>query len=743
MTNRKPLFIILFSLGYSAIYSQEQQVKSDSIYQLQEVVVSSQQIPGSKFKARNRTGSAYYISPEEIRKLGYTDINRMLKAVPGVNMYEEDGFGLRPNISLRGTKAERSERISIMEDGVLAAPAPYSAPAAYYFPNVARMEAIEVLKGSSQVQYGPFTTGGAINLVSTPIPNNFSGKANISYGSKNTFKSHAAIGSNWKHFGYMVEYLRYQSDGFKRYEDYAAEGFKRNDIIAKMVVKTDKVRGVNHALELKFGYAGENSDETYVGLSADDFKKTPFLRYAGSQMDKLKTDHQQWVATYLLTFSNKLKVTTNAYYNYFHRNWYKLNDVRAGITSKEKISVADVLIDPETNIRYFDILTGKTDREGEALLVRANNRTYRSRGIQTRAEYRFNVKEFFFDLEFGLRYHADEEDRFQWDDSYSMKNKKMVLFMEGIHGTNANRVTSANALASYLLAKLRYNVWTITAGLRYEDIDLLKKDYTKEDLARSGKVRIETPNHARVLIPGIGVHYQLLPAASVFFGVHKGFAPPSAELYQKPESSVNMELGTRVSIGKFKAELIGFYNNYSNMLGSDLAASGGSGTLEQFNVGEARVKGAEFLVQYQPLPHTCSLRLPLQLSYTYTDTEMRNSFESHSWGNVVRGDEIPYIFKHALNMQLGIEYKWFYANIGARYNSDMRTSPGQGTIAEREKVPANLILDASVNVLVNKYLTLRLNAINLTNRVYLTSRHPAGLRAGHPFGIYAGANVQF
>ena len=743
MTNRKPLFIILFSLGYSGIYSQEQQVKKDSVYQLQEIVVSSQQILGSKFKARNRTGSAYYISPEEIRRLGYTDINRMLKAVPGVNMYEEDGFGLRPNISLRGTKAERSERISIMEDGVLAAPAPYSAPAAYYFPNVARMEAIEVLKGSSQVQYGPFTTGGAINLVSTPIPNSFSGKANISYGSKNTFKSHTSVGSSWKHFGYMVEYLRYQSDGFKKYEDHAAKGFKRNDIIAKIRVKTDHVKGVNHALELKFGYADENSDETYVGLSADDFKKTPFLRYAGSQMDKLKTDHRQWVATYLLTFSNKLKITTNAYYNYFHRNWYKLNDVRAGITSKEKRSIADVLVDPETNIRYFDILTGKTDREEEALLVRANNRTYRSRGIQTRAEYRFNLNEFFFDLEFGLRYHADEEDRFQWDDSYSMKNKKMVLFMEGIHGTNANRVTSANALAGYLLAKLRYDAWTVTAGLRYEDVDLLKKDYTKEDLARSGKVRIETPNHARVLIPGVGLHYQLMPAASVFFGIHKGFAPPSAELYQKPESSVNMELGTRVAIRNFRAELIGFYNNYSNMLGSDLAASGGAGTLEQFNVGEARVKGAEFLVQYQPLPKNCNVRLPLQVSYTYTDTEIRNSFESHSWGNVVRGDEIPYIFKHALNMQLGIECKWFYANIGARYNSDMRTSPGQGTIAEREKVPANLIFDASLNVFVNKYLTVRLNAINLTNRVYLTSRHPAGLRAGHPLGIYAGANVQF
>jgi len=81
---------------------------------------------------------------------------------------------------------------------------------------------------------------------------------------------------------------------------------------------------------------------------------------------------------------------------------------------------------------------------------------------------------------------------------------------------------------------------------------LLKKDYTKADLERTGKVRIETPNHARVWIPGVGVNYQLVPEASVFFGVHKGFAPPSAELYQKPESSVNMELGTRVSAGNLK-----------------------------------------------------------------------------------------------------------------------------------------------------------------------------------------------
>ena len=110
---------------------------------------------------------------KEIEKFNYTNIDNLLGQVPGVNVYQEDGFGLRPNISLRGTSPERSSKITLMEDGVLIAPAPYSAPAAYYFPNVGRMQNVEVLKGSSQIQYGPFTTGGAMNFVSTEIPDEF------------------------------------------------------------------------------------------------------------------------------------------------------------------------------------------------------------------------------------------------------------------------------------------------------------------------------------------------------------------------------------------------------------------------------------------------------------------------------------------------------------------------------------------------------------------------------------------
>lgn len=744
MFSKRFFFLIIspFSVAWGQ-NSQEQEPKKDSIQQLSEVVVSSKQMLGSKFQAKNRTGSAYYISSEEIVKMGYTDINRMLKAVPGVNVYEEDGYGLRPNISLRGTKAERSEKITIMEDGILASPAPYSAPAAYYFPNAARMHAVEVLKGSSQVQYGPFTTGGAINMVSTPIPTAFSGKLNTSYGTNNTYKIHSHLGNSHKHLGYLVEYSRHQSDGFKKFSDGENAGFYRNDFIAKFIAKTYKNEGVNHSLEMKFGYADENSDETYVGLSETDFQQNPYLRYAGSRADNMKTKHQQWVATYLMKISPKIQLTTSGYYTKFHRNWYKLNDVKAGITSAEKRSIGQILEDPETNHLYFDILTGKANYNGEGLIVRANNRDYYSRGIQTKLNYKFVLDEFYFDTEAGLRYHQDAEDRFQWDDSYAMIDGKMHLFLAGIHGTNANRISSASALASYLFAKVNYRKWTLSAGLRSEDISLHRKDYTTADIRRSGRVRREVYNHSHTLIPSVGLHYKATDWLSVFSGVHKGFSPPSGGLNQKPESSINFETGVRLSEGNFSSEIIGFYNKFSNMLGSDLAATGGTGTLEQFDVGEARVKGAEFLLQYQPIPSEYSLKLPLQISYTYTDTEMLNSFEEDSWGRVFVGDEIPYINKHSLNIGLGIEYKWFEANVGVRYNGDMRTAPGQGLIAKRFLVPSHTLVDVSAKAHLNKRITLHANIINATNQKYLVSRHPSGLRPGHPFGIFSGIIAKF
>ena len=162
------------------------------------------------------SGSAHYIGAAELEQQGYSDIQRTIRQVPGVSVQVEDGYGLRPNLSIRGVATERSGRITLLEDNVLIAPAPYSAPSAYYFPTFGRMSAVEVLKGPAAITQGPYTIGGAINMISTPIPNEASGALNIEAGENSTYRLHGYYGAELENgLAYLVETHQWQSDGFQ------------------------------------------------------------------------------------------------------------------------------------------------------------------------------------------------------------------------------------------------------------------------------------------------------------------------------------------------------------------------------------------------------------------------------------------------------------------------------------------------------------------------------------------------
>jgi Fe(3+) dicitrate transport protein len=743
--NKMKRFITpIFLLFSGVLFSQEKEnnTQKDSIKNLKEVVISANQIIGSKFEAANKTGSASYISAADLQKFNYTDINRVLRTVTGVNVYEEDGFGLRPNISLRGTSPDRSAKITLMEDNVLIAPAPYSAPAAYYFPSVARMSAVEILKGSSQIQYGPFTTGGTINFVSAPIPTKFSAGFLTDYGSFNTSRTVANVGIANETVGAVVQFLNYNSDGFKDLPSGANTGFDKKDVMAKFRVQSKPTSKIYNALDFKMVYAEEDANETYLGLTEDDFNNSPFMRYAGSEKDNITTKNNQFSVTHTLKTSNYFSVTTTAYRNKFARNWYKLNDVRFGGTT---YNISDILEDPITNALAFDYITGSLNSPNNALRVRANNRAYLAQGVQTKLDFHFLTGEVYHDLEVGVRYHKDSEDRFQWNDSYAMIDGSMVLTTAGTPGTQDNRIAYANALAAHVLYKIKYNDLTVTPGMRFETIDLLNKNFGTNDVTRTGANLVTNDNHVKVWLPGVGANYRINNDLSFFGGVHKGFAPPTNTSGTDAENSTNYEIGTRYNYKKFSGELVVYFNDYKNLLGSDLAASGGSGTLDQFNAGEAHVKGIEFLINYQVLKEESKFKLPITFGYTLTDTEFVNEFASSdgAWGTIEKGDEIPYISKHQFNASIALEHAKFELIVGVRYSGEFRTVAGQGSIPNKNSVPSNTVVDFGSKYKFNKHFSVTGNINNLFDTTYLVSRVPAGLRPGMPFSASIGIAAQF
>ncbi len=749
-----PYSLVISCIGYRPERRQvilvEDEVLSLSIsltelvLDLPEAVVRSHSMTGGAIGLRDIPGSAHYVSPKELQKFQYTDVNRALRSIPGVNIQEEEGFGLRPNIGLRGTGSERSSKITIMEDGILMAPAPYSAPAAYYFPTMGRMQAVEILKGSSQIKYGPFTTGGAINFISTQIPEAFSGRVSVSTGSYGSRSVHAVAGNSYQNFGYVVEAFQYGADGFKELDSRGETGFNKRDLLAKLRVNTNPGSRIYQSLTFKVGYSDEVSDETYLGLTAEDFEQNPLRRYAASQVDQMITDQYQYSAMHLVQFSRNISLSTTAYRNDFSRNWYKLDALKD--SAGTKVGIAPLLEEPSLYPELYNVLGGQNSLNPNALEVKANNRVYYAQGLQSVLAASFERGKLIHNLDFGVRYHEDQMDRFQWTDAYRMESGLMILNKAGQPGTESNRIESARAWALYTQYRMEWGRFSLIPGLRYENILLQRLDYGKSDPARTGSDLVQRSNTVDVLIPGIGADYSFSNHFMVFAGLHKGFAPPGSNEGAMPEASLNYELGLRFDRYGLNGTAVAFLNDYSNLLGADLQAGGGGGTTETFNGGAATSRGLELQLSYDVLSNwTSAFSLPFSLAYTFTratfDSDFASTFEG--WGDVSQGDEIPYLAPNQLALMLSLEHQRFSINASAKYSDAMRATAGQGDIPQGQATDAFLVLDMSASYALYKQASLFASVSNVGDAVYVVALQPSGLRPGLPRTFMFGIRTQF
>lgn len=681
-------------------------------------------------------GSAHVVSQKQLERFEYDDPHAVLQQVPGVYVRQEDGVGLRPNIALRGANPDRSKKVTLLEDGVLFGPAPYSAPAAYYFPLMTRMSAVRVIKGPSAVTQGPQTIGGAVDLVTRAIPGAPAAALDLGVGEYGYRKAHGWFGASDEQIGFLVEGVRLQNTGFKVLPSGADTGSTRNEWMAKFSYQLDPMASSRNELALKLGYSDETSNETYLGLTDDDFRADPDRRYPASALDQMKNHRTAIVLSHIHESpSGALRLRTDAYRNDFDRSWRKINSFQGA-------EIAGVLANPDDPINrsYLDVLRGDADSvtSDETLLIGPNARTFVSEGLQSRLELRGTTGPLFHSLEAGMRLHHDEIERRHSETGFLMIGGQLVPAGEPETVTTANRERSF-ALAMHVADAVTWQSFTLTPGVR---VELIASD--SEDLLNG----TSDDGFVAAVLPGAGAYYAVTDDFGVLGGVYRGFSPPppASDDHVSPEYSVNYEFGSRYSSGPARLEVIGFYNDYSNL--TDICTlSSGCLTQDldrQFDAGHARIYGVEVYAAHEvALPG--ELRLPFNASYTFTRGQFLNSFDSQDpiYGSVQAGDTIPYVPQNQVGASLGLEHDRAGGNVGISYVSAMREQAGDEPLDEVVATDELFVVDVSARVKVLGPLTIYGNVRNLLDDQYIVSRRPYGARPNAPRWLQVGAKLAF
>ena len=697
-------------------------------------------IIGSREQARTLPGSAWVIDQQDLETFQYTDINRVLTQVPGVYAIDEEGLGLRPNIGIRGSGTERSSKVTLMEDGALIAPAAYADPAAYYFPTTGRLAGVEILKGAPLLSEGPYTVGGAVNLLSTAIPTEFGGQLTGEFGSHAETRVHASIGDSTETYGWLLEIHQHRSDGFQQIDRSSRDaGLRKQDYLGKLRLNTPQsFAGPYQQVDLRLGYAEETSNSSYLGLTDADFSLAPRRRYGLTEQDQMDNQWQGTNLSYTVDFSDTVSWHLTVYRNHFARDWFKVD--RIGGASIAAVMAAANQGDPTAIAQ----LQGTQDT---AVTIKHNAREYTTKGVQSRLEWHVTTGNIAHSLQLGTRWHRDEIDRFQPIEQFQQMNGALAFTTEVLPTGSDNREESARAQAYWLLDTLSLSdTVELTLALRHEDIATRRIQYATPDRSQLSPASAQLQNTTREWLPGAGIIWQLAERWQLLAGVHKGMAPAGAGAIAgtDPELSINYESGFRYGTDRLNVELIGFYSDYENSarncsIAFPCASNADSGT-EQ--LGGALIKGVEFSVDYRP--EFAGLRWPLRLSYTHTDAQIT----AHSdGGDILDGDEYPYVPRKQLYLGAGVEGSTGWSiNAAGRYLSAMCVDfqcERDGVDNTFRKTDSMFIVDLAASYPLSDTARVYARVDNVFADEGIVSRSPAGARPSKPRAVIVGFSVNY
>ncbi len=714
----------VISNGY-ARYRETLELRPDSTHIL-EVLLSAptfelapiEIIGESSRKYRKLTGTMSMLKQETVDLIKPVGTQELLELIPGINGYADDGFGnSRLSIGIRGLNPRRSARVLLLEDGVPIQPALYIYPNAYYNPPADRIAAVEVIKGSAALRYGPQTMGGVVNYT-TRKPGGTKGLNNqLTVGNNGYYSAF----SEWKGIGNPEKIVTDIQLLYKH-----GDGFRENNTFNQWngTVKTLFQLSEEKSLYLKLNGNFENSNATYTGLTEYSFKTDP--NFNPKEHDNFKVLRTSLDLIYTNKVSANLVSNTTMYTSVFDRRWWREDDIFVRPTALKTGNLEPV--------PYFQ--TGDLARVGNGKSNFGILRTFYVGGIEQSYTFDHRIAGNLGRAEMGGRIHWE---RFIDDKKTGQApDARNGVYYTGTPGSTENPVQLVGqshhyetiALALYAKEQINFRRLTLTPGLRFE---VFKQD--RVDRLRGSVLADKVSS---VILPGIGANYEV-GRFNLFGGVHRGYTAPSSGALKitnfgqnvntggldlKPEKSWNIELGLRSWFPGISIETAGFLTKVE-----DLVAAG-RGTAFK-NLGKVDLSGLETAMTLG-ISELVSILPDFNLSYTYLQTNIVDGTVKSATiaGNVdveLEGNELPYAPRHTFTVGLTKDFGHV-----VEMRADMRFVDEVFTDFENLQqtfnrgdtgpIPSYTIVNASINYKLAKQWQLFFTAKNILDHVYIGSR---------------------
>ena len=741
-------------------------VSEDNVYVAPDVSIFS-----SPERVFEFPGSGEYIGPERLKKYDFTNINNILRDVPGVYSREETGKGLIHNISIRGSATLRSTQVNLLEDGINIAPAPYSAPDSYYSPLTGKMHAIELLKGSSQYRFGPHSTGGALNYITTPVNEGQRYFGSISYGSGNDVITHDyanyGITGDFGAFAVLGE-IYYRNGGGQR--DFNIN--PPSSSVHRKNFNSDELGDMNHfapmikmlwqlptsrdvSVEVKYAYEDNNYNQSYAGQSQFDFNNNPHHQYVAHQLGEYNTEHHTSYVKLRAEVTDKIKNTSTAYLNYFTRDWFKLDSITTAAGTNVSEQVFNSMAAANQNLEARLVARGEVAGQ---LVYKGNDRKYGAYGFMNETDFDFDTnilnKSINHQLKVGFKYHYDYHNRDQQKHNFAQAiGGAVTAHSDGVTFSD-DRHEKTKGYAIYLEEKATMDKFEISFGSRFE---YMKMNYRNK--AGTGNDVGEEKIYA--FAPGGGILYNYNNNLQFFGGAYKGFNVPSPGTARdqtngsvNKETSLAKELGVRYTDPQLSVTGVLFHTYFEDLI---VINNTNADSLPD-NAGNVVTKGVELSTRYDPdwlLPETAG-DISLFATYNYTNAVLDgNANASDSKASIFAGAQdgsnIPYIPEHKFAIGADYEFKDFDFGIQGTYQSKT-----YGTASENEfeefggspnaragAVDEYFLLNLYAGYEISDNYSVRAVVNNATDLEYIATRHPAGARAGAPLSMYIRAIANF